>query len=146
MVKSYSDRAFTGKVTKISPILDPLTRMAEVEVIIGNPDKKLKPGMYAKVEVITGIIENVIVVPRYTTIESTTLENINGDDQVVRNYHVFVADSNKAERRKLDVIYVNHVNIAVSSGIKLGEKLITMGQNYLREGLPVTIVNEEGEK
>jgi len=146
IVKSYSDRDFTGKVTKISPILDPLTRMAEVEVIIGNPDTKLKPGMYAKVKVITGIIENVIVVPRYTTIESTTLENINGEDQVVKNYHVFVADSNRAEHRKLDVIYVNHINIAVSSGIKLGEKLITVGQNYLRDGVPITIAKEEEKK
>ena len=89
-VKSYADEKFEGKITKISPVLDPLTRMAKVEVIIKNPDKKLKPGMYTRIEVITGIIENAIVVPRHTTIESTTLEKVNGEDTVIKNYFVFV--------------------------------------------------------
>lgn len=144
-VKSYTNQVFEGKITKISPVLDPLTRMAKVEVIIKNPDKKLKPGMYARIEVVTGVIKNTIVVPRHTTIESTTLEKVNGKETVIKNYYVFVADSSKAKQRKLDVLYVNHVNIAVISGLEIGEKLITLGQNYLRDGLPISIVNEEDE-
>ncbi|MDZ7261445.1 MAG: efflux RND transporter periplasmic adaptor subunit, partial [candidate division KSB1 bacterium] len=138
-VKSYPDRAFEGKVVKISPVLDPLTRMAEVEVLIDNPDHLLKPGMYAQVEVITGIIENVIVIPRYATIESTTLENINGKDQVVKNFYVFVVDSNRAQHRKLDVLYANHKSLAVTSGVQIGENLVIAGQNNLRDGMAVTI-------
>ena len=131
-VKSYPDTVFTGKVIKISPVLDPLTRMAEVEVLVDNPDLKLKPGMFARIRLITGTMDNVIVVPRYATIESTTLERENGKDQVIKNYFVFVAVDSVAQQRKLDVIHVNNVSIAVDSGVQVGEKLIVQGQNNLK--------------
>ncbi len=142
-VKAYPDRQFSGKVLKISPVLDPTTRMAQVEVLVDNADGLLKPGMYAQAEVTTGVIKNVIVVPRYVTIENTTLETIAGEDRVVKNYFVFVVDSNRAVQKKLDVSYVNHKSIAVSSGINVGDILVVAGQNNLREGLPVSIVNKE---
>jgi RND family efflux transporter MFP subunit len=143
-VKSYPEMRFEGQVSKISPVLDPLTRMAEIELIIENRDSKLKPGMYAQVEVITGTIENTIVVPREAVIENTSLEQINGEEQAVKNYYVFIVDSAKAQQRKLKVNYVNHRCIAVDSGIAIGEKLVVSGQNNLREDNLVTIVNQEG--
>lgn len=143
--KAFPGQIFEGKVQKISPILDPTTRMAEVEVLVDNQNSILKPGMYAEVEVVTGTIENVIVVPRYAVIESTTLERINNVDQVVKNYYVYVVDSNnQAQQKKLEVIYVNHNWLAVKSGISIGDKLVVAGQNNLREGFPVTIVHIEG--
>ncbi len=146
IVKSYSDRNFEGKIVKISPILDPMTRMAEVEVLIKNPAHLLKPGMFSRVEVTTGVIENSMVVPRFATIENTATKTINGKDEVIRNYYVFVVDSSKASQRKLNVKYVNHKWIAVDSGIVVGEKLVVAGQNNLREGLPVIVSNEEEEQ
>ncbi len=146
-VRSYPDEVFVGQVQKISPILDPTTRLAEVEVLIPNPEQKLKPGMYAEAEITTGILEDVLVVPRYSVIESTSMESVNGDDRVVKNYFIFVVnDSSRAEQRRLDVDYVNYKQIAVRSGIALGEKLVVSGQNNLRDGLPVDIVQGgEGE-
>jgi RND family efflux transporter MFP subunit len=137
-VPSYSDQVFTGKVIKISPILDPMTRMATVEVLVPNRDHLLKPGMYAEVEITTGVLENAIVVPRHAVIESTSLESENGKEKVVRNYFVYVVnDSMKAEQRELTVDYVNHSVIAVKDGIRVGEKLVVSGQNNLRDGLSV---------
>lgn len=142
-VSTYPDHTFEGKVVKISPVLDPLTRLAEVEVLLDNPEHKLKPGMYAHAEVTTGVIENVIVVPRHAVIENTSLERIGGEDQVVKHYFVFVVDSDKALQRKLEVIYLNHEYLAISSGLKIGEQLVTVGQNNLREGTPVVVVKEK---
>lgn len=146
MVRSYADQAFHGKVTKISPVLDPMTRMAEIEVLIDNPDKKLKPGMYAQVEVTTGIIDDVIVVPRHATVENTTMEKISGEDQVVKNYYVFVVENNLALQKKLDVRYVNHRWIAVNAGVAAGDSLVVLGQNNLRDSMWVSVVNQEGEE
>jgi RND family efflux transporter MFP subunit len=144
-VKSYPDQQFRGKVAKVSPVLDPLTRMAEVEVLIDNPNHLLKPGMFAQVDVTTGKIEQKIVVPRFAAIESTTLEDINNEEQVVKNYFVFVVDSNKAEQRQLNVMYANHKYLAVKSGIEVGEKLVTLGQNLLRDGSSVLVTNEDSQ-
>lgn len=144
-VRSYPGEIFVGKIQKISPILDPVTRLAEIEVLIPNSDHKLKPGMYAEAEITTGIMDNVIVVPRYSVIESTSLESINGEDQVVKNYFVFVVnDSSRVQQRKLDVDYLNHKQVAVRGGITVGEKLVVSGQNNLRDDLPVTIAEKGG--
>jgi RND family efflux transporter MFP subunit len=142
-VKSYPNEKFSGKVTKISPVLDPLTRMASVEVQVDNRDRALKPGMFGQIQVKTGALENVMVVPRFATIESTSMETVQGEDQVVTNYFVFVVNGDKAEQRKLITTYVNHVQLAVSSGIKLGEKVVTAGQANLRDGAVITVVKED---
>lgn len=142
-VKAYSVQIFDGKVAKISPVLNPDTRMARVEILVDNPDYLLKPGMYAEVEVTIGVLENVMVVPRYASIESTTLEKIAGQDQVVKNYYVFVVDSARAEQRKLEIAYINHRSMAVVGGIDVGDQLVVAGQNNLRDGVGVIIIKGE---
>ncbi len=143
-VRSYIDQTFSGKVQKISPVLDPQTRMAKVEVLIDNPDYLLKPGMYAEVSVTTGLLSDVIVVPRYVSIESTTLEKVNGEDQVQKNYYVYTVKNGHAKQKKLDIRYVNHKSIAVNGGVSIGDTLVVVGQNNLRDGLPVSIISDRG--
>ena len=142
-VKSYADRIFKGKVSKISPILDPMTRMATVEVIVDNAKNELKPGMFANVTIITGVLADVVTVPRWATIEKTSLKRIGGDDQVIKNYSVFIIENNKAVQRELEISYINHVNIAVSSGVAAGDTLVIEGQNNLRDGMAVSIIQED---
>jgi len=145
-VSAYPD-VFTGRVVRISPILDPLTRMATVEVLVPNRDHRLKPGMYAEVEITTGLIENTLVVPRHAAIESTSLQSRDGRDRVVRNYFVYVVDdSMRARQKQLEIDYVNHAVIAAGGGIRTGERLVVSGQNNLRDGMPVFIpAMEEAE-
>jgi len=145
-VRSFQNKKFAGKLTKISPILDPLTRMVNVEVLLDNPDRILKPGMYAEAEVITGVLKDVMVIPRLATIESTTLEDKNGEKEVVKNYYVFIVDSatQKASQKKLDVLYINHNRLAARGGIRIGDKLVISGQNNLRDSSSVTIITERG--
>jgi RND family efflux transporter MFP subunit len=144
-VRSYPERKFIGKVTKISPILDPITRMADVEIMLDNKDHLLKPGMYAEVEIIYGILENVITVPRFATIESTTIQTIDSKDEVIKNYYVYLVNKGKAVQKKLDITYLNHKNIAVDTAVAVGDTLVIAGQNNLRDGISVKIVKERGE-
>lgn len=144
-VKSFPDKEFEGKVTEISPILDPMTRMATVEVLVDNKDQALKPGMFANITVVTGILEDVIIVPRYATLENTSLNRVEGRDVVIKKYSVFVVEDSIAVQRDLNVDYVNHISIAVNSGIDVGEILVVEGQNNLRDSLAVAIIQEENE-
>ena len=143
-VRSYVNQTFAGTVQKISPVLDPQTRMAKIEVLIDNPNYLLKPGMYAEVNVTTGLLSDVIVVPRYVSIESTTLEKVDGEDQVQKNYYVYTVENGNAKQKKLDTRYVNHKSIAVNGGIAIGDTLVIVGQNNLRDGLPVAIISDKG--
>ncbi len=142
-VKSYPDRIFEGTVTEISPILDPMTRMASVEVLVDNKNDLLKPGMFANVTVITGVLEDVIAIPRFATIENTSLKRVAGRDEVVRKYMVYVVDNGQALQRELKVNYVNHMNIAVDGGVAVGDTLVIEGQNNLRDSVAVAIIQKE---
>lgn len=142
-VRSYPDLVFEGKITKISPVLDPATRMATVEVLVPNRNHKLKPGMYAEVEITLGLIEDTVVVPRGCVLESTSLDQSEGGRRVVKNYLVFVInDGNRAEQRELDVAYINQTHVAVRSGLEVGERLVVAGQKNLRDGMAVLIPAE----
>lgn len=143
IVKSYPDHIFEGTVTAISPILDPMTRMATVEVIVDNPGDQLKPGMFAEVTVITGVLENVISVPRFATIENTSLQRVAGRDEVVKKYLVYVVENGKAVQRELAVNYLNHIRIAVDGGVAVGDTLVIEGQNNLRDSVAVSIIKKE---
>ncbi|HHF98373.1 MAG TPA: efflux transporter periplasmic adaptor subunit, partial [Candidatus Aerophobetes bacterium] len=57
-IENYLDKVFTPKEINISPVMDPLSRKIKVEVIIPNPDLKIKPGMFARVKLILAQGEN----------------------------------------------------------------------------------------
>ncbi len=141
-VKSFENESFQGRIHKISPVLDPMSRMASVEVLVNNPDRRLKPGMFARVKVVTGKLRDVIAVPRHATIEKNIIQNVNNQEQVSSQYLVYVVKDDRAQQRKLDVSYVNHVQLAVRAGLELGEQLVVSGQAGLREGTAVKIIDK----
>jgi len=143
-VRSYTDTSYKGNILRISPVLDPMTRMATVEVLIPNEDHALKPGMYAEAEITVGMIKDTIVIPRGSVLESTSLRQIGMERKVVKNYHVYVVnDSSRAEQRVIETAYVNHSSVAVETGLDLGERLVISGQNNLRDGMAVMIPSED---
>jgi len=144
-VRAFPDEVFAGRVVRISPILDPVTRMATVEVLVSNEGHRLKPGMYGEVDITTGLIEDVLVVPRHVAIERTSLQSAGGNNQVIKNYFVFIVDDSlRARQRQIEPHYVNHQVIAVKDGVRSGERLVISGQNNLRDGMPVFIPDSGG--
>jgi HlyD family secretion protein len=141
-VKSYPDRVFKGTVSEISPVLDPATRMARVEVVLDNRDHMLKPGMFARVEVRIGSIDSVIVVPRHATMESTSLAQEGGKVDAMKNFYIYVVTGDRVEQRKLAVAYANHEFVAVSSGLSEGERYVTVGQAALRDSARIVITGQ----
>ena len=49
-VESFPKDAFTGTVKGIAPVLDPRTRSVAIQIDVPDPQGKLKPGMFARVE------------------------------------------------------------------------------------------------
>lgn len=139
-VRSYPDDTFIGHISKISPVLDPLSRLAQIEVLVENGDQRLKPGMFAQVTVTTGTLQNVVLAPRYAVLESTTLQRQNNEDRAVTNYFAYVIEDGKAVQRQLQPLYINHTQLAIAEGLKAGEQLIVSGQNNVRDGSVVDIV------
>ena len=132
-VDAYPDRAFSGAITLVSPTLDNLARTANTEITIPNPNHLLKPGMFARVDLITNSPENLILVPRYTVLTEAGKKR------------VYVVKNGKAEERTVETGFSDGGFTYVKSGLSLQDSLVTLGQNQLKPGDKVRIVKGEGQ-
>lgn len=61
---AYPDRNFKGKVTAVSPIINPEDKTCNVIISLDNPGQEIKPGMHAEVEIVTEIHRNRLIIPQ----------------------------------------------------------------------------------
>ncbi len=121
-------KSFGGKVSRLEPTIDPLTRTFGVEVEIPNPDETLRPGMFARVSLKFGT-DTVVAVPR------SALVNQVGTGK----YFAFVVENGIARRR--DVVRGNRFDslIEIRQGIRPGEQIVVSGQYRLKDGAKVSV-------
>jgi HlyD family secretion protein len=131
-VDAYPGESFTGRIARVSPILDPATRTASLEIEIPNPDLRLKPGMYARVGIVTNTKKEALVAPATAIVD---LGGRRGVFQVLNNAAVFRAVQVGTEQ--LD-------KVEVLSGIAEGEQVITTGSGALRDGDRVLLPGGDG--
>ncbi|MDI6757126.1 MAG: efflux RND transporter periplasmic adaptor subunit [Endomicrobiia bacterium] len=128
---SYPSRTFGGRVENISRALDSVTRTSAVEISAENPDGIIRPGMFAKVEILVRNRPRTLVAPR-----SAVMFNPGGDNEV------FTVDNGVA-RRKIVRTGIAGVNIIeILYGLSDGDKVITLGQYGLSDGDKVNVCAE----
>ena len=130
-VDAYPDRAFTGQVQKVSPVVDLDTRTAPVWINIGNLQHELKPGMFARIKLKVGEHQGVLVIMREAIIEEDSQR------------YIFMVEDNRAYKRKIKIGLASDGKFEVLEGLKLGDKVIVMGPSDLKDGDAVKIVEEE---
>ena len=119
----------TGKVTVVSPAVDPNSTTVEVWVQAANPGGTLKPGTTVHVSIVTDIIPNALVVPA-----SALLSLEEGGEKVM----VVGADS-KAQERKVEVGVRDLDKVQITGGVKDGEAVITIGGLGLEDKAKVKV-------
>jgi RND family efflux transporter MFP subunit len=112
---------FDGTINYVAPSLDAQTRTFEIEVVINNPDRILKSGMNANVEISQFEKKDVIVIQQDIIID-------NGDEQ-----YVFVLEGDIAKKRVFKIGAREGNNVMIESGLNPGEKLITEGYQSLKD-------------
>jgi multidrug efflux pump subunit AcrA (membrane-fusion protein) len=125
---AYPDRDFSGSVSLVSPVVDPLTRSAQVEITVSNPGHLLKPGMYAQVSITTEKTKEAILIPSYAILEK-------GDQKVV-----FVVKQEKAFSKSVETGDFGSDLIEVKAGLAPGDTLIVLGQHRVNDGDSIRIV------
>jgi len=117
-VTAFPGAVFTGKVILVSTVVDPDTRSVKVRTEVQNRDGRLKPDMFANVEIITDVNRTSISIPQ------SALLNDGGQSIV------FVAAGNGFEKRTVTTGIQSEDRIEITSGLKAGDKVVTKG-NYL---------------
>lgn len=125
------DGEFKGVVTKIYPSIDNSSRTGKIEIHLDNADNKLRTGMFAKIDVLVTTHENAVIVPRDSLVK---YEN---------NYLAYVVEKQGdryiAVKRDVKVGIFDDDKVEVISGLKAGDRLISKGTEFVREGAPVSI-------
>jgi membrane fusion protein (multidrug efflux system) len=141
---ALGDRTFVGKVTAINSAVDTTTRNVSVQVTLANPDHVLKPGMFAKIEVILPTKQKTLVIPGTAVsyapygdsvyvIEKKKDEKTGKESQTIRQAFVRVGEA------RGDFV-------SITKGLKAGETVVGTGVFKLRNGMAVTINNELAPK
>ena len=125
------DEPFSGRISEISPVLDISSRSAKVEIVLSNPDLRLKPGMFSKVTIPLQIRKGAIILSRSAIIRSV----VSGE------YSVFIIDSGISKQRQIGLGLSKGDIVEIRSGLSSGEQVVTAGQHSLRDGDKVKIVN-----
>ncbi len=144
-VRSDPNRVFTGTVTKKRPAFDPVSRLAQVEILFPNKDGSLYPGMFGEVELVIDSRDNVPLVPVQAVLYRIELDESLGrliDEQLVRQPYVYVVDNGRAVRRDIEIGYETHDAAEIRKGLEPGEQIVVRGQNNLIDGARVNITNE----
>ena len=120
-VLAYPGEQFHGKVVRVGNRVEEGSRTLEVRIEVSNADGRLKPGMFADVEIVTTVQENVLLIP-------DAAMQTDGDNQIV-----FVAlDGNKFEKRIVKIGLDQRGLVQILEGVKPGEKVVTDGSFILK--------------
>ncbi|MBS1818117.1 MAG: efflux RND transporter periplasmic adaptor subunit [Acidobacteria bacterium] len=132
-VDAFPGETFTGRIAHVAPVLDPATRTAQIEVEIPNPDYRLKPGMYAKVDFTVEQRNNTLVVPANAVVD------LNGKKGV------FMPDENNTARFKPVTIGMSQPDrVEVVDGLSEGMRVVSTGAAALREGDRIVLLGQGG--
>jgi membrane fusion protein, multidrug efflux system len=138
-VDAYKDRTFTGEISAINPRVDASSRNVQIRATLKNADRKLLPGMYATVDIVTGSQQDLITLP-----QTAITYNPYGDT-------VYIVDTKdpdgKGQRQQvarqtfITTGATRGDQVAVLKGVNEGDMVVTSGQLKLHNGSAVTINN-----
>jgi cobalt-zinc-cadmium efflux system membrane fusion protein len=114
--------SFHGRISYISPALDPNTRTLQARIVVDNPGEKLKRDMYCTVSVAAGSFSNVIAVP-----DSSILRDDNNQP------FVYVATgANQFGRRDVELGASQNRQAQILKGISVGDRVVGDGSLFLQ--------------
>jgi membrane fusion protein, multidrug efflux system len=130
-VDAYRDSKFRGHIRRVFPAADPTTRLIPVEVELIDKDRRLFPGLFARVEFQTQQSQNVVVVPVNAVITSPQGER-----------YVYTVNDDTAHYRKVVLGMRTEEYFEVLEGLSEREKVVVRGAASLRDKIPVLLITE----
>jgi membrane fusion protein (multidrug efflux system) len=125
-VAPFPDRTFPGTVFFVAPSLDPRNRRLTAKAALDNPERLLRPGLFATVHLETARRDSALVVP-----ESAIVYDTEGP------FVWRLDDANTAERAAVALGARRDGRVEVTTGLAAGERIVAAGTNKVVPGRPV---------
>jgi HlyD family secretion protein len=127
-IDALPDQKFTGRVAEINPVTETTIRSFRTKILLENPQEKIKPGMFARAEIVVEHITQAITVPA------------DGLRKEAKQAYVLIVDAQKKARRrdvKIGAAYGEKVQIL--SGIQAAEQVITLAPDSVKAGSKLVV-------
>ncbi len=132
-------QAFSGRVTATDSVVDEATRNVQIQATLSNPQGKLRPGMFVQVDVGLGANRSVITLPAsaisYAPYGDSVFVITDLKDKNGRTYRGVRQQFVKVDGSRGD-------QVALVSGVKAGDEVVTSGAFKLRNGAAVQVNNK----
>jgi len=122
-------KTYQGSVFAINPLVDAAGRSIVIRAMVKNADTALRPGMFARVRLITEQRQDSLVVPEQALVPQGTEQ------------YVFKVVDGKAQRVKVDIGQRRDAKVEVLQGLAADDLIVTAGQQKLRDGASVRVAN-----
>ena len=138
-VDTYPGATFNGEISAINSLVDAATRNVQVRATLKNPENKVLPGMFVTVDIDVGNPQSYVTLPQ-TAIAYNSYGNI-----------VYLVDDKGKNEKGQAQLFARQTfvttgatrgdQVAVLTGVKDGDTVVTAGQVKLRNGVPLVINN-----
>lgn len=128
-VDVFENETFPAKVSLIYPVIDERTRTFTVELKLSNPGSKVRPGMFARVNMNFGTVKHVVVPDRSVVKQSGSGSRF-----------VFVYNDGKVKYTQIELGRRIGNEYELLSGVSNGEQIVVSGLNKLQDGMEVEVV------
>lgn len=128
-VDALQGTVFEGTVARISPVVDPATGTFKATIEVYDETLRLKPGMFARVNIVYDMHADALQIPRSAIVEE------GGESSV------FVVSDETARRRSVRTGYVENGKVEILDGLDDEEAFVLVGQAGLKEGSKVTVID-----
>ena len=132
VVDALPSMSFRGELYAIDPMIDVSGRSVLIRAQIPNPDGRLRPGLFAHVNLIVERRENALLLAERALVPI-------GNDQFV-----FTIVDGKATRVKVRIGQRRGGQVEVVEGLSAGDRVVTDGQIKLNDGMPVMVIGDAG--
>jgi HlyD family secretion protein len=145
-VAAYPDEVFSGRIDKVSPTLNPDTRMFSAEIRVPNKGGLLRPGMFTRVALSVDPHQDALLVPKEAVLsrEEYRENSGSGRGEVAKGDYLFVVEDGRARIRTVLLGHESGTAVEVTEGLNRGEQVVTRGLHQLKDGDRVTVIEAEG--
>ncbi len=137
LLDAYPGRQFDGVLTSLNPDIDATTRAVRLQATFENREQLLRPGMFARVEVLLDGQQDVLVIPAPAVLSAPY-----GDSVYVIEPSTNAAGGLVARQQFIRTGRTRGDFVTVEKGLKAGDKVASSGLFKLRNGSPVVENNE----
>jgi len=128
IIEALENRKVKGKKIFLSRQPRTMARLYDLELMVPNPDGRILPGMFGRVELIKKVFSKALTVPLYAVITR-------GDERFV-----YVEKDGQAEKRLIKLGVLVGWQVHVEAGLNPGERVIVVGHRFLDDGQAVKVI------